>query len=66
MNVIYDWFIREKIITSIMIYLLLFALAYLAYLSIPYVGNDGPFEQCVESMIKKETGMDIDLSPESM
>jgi hypothetical protein len=64
MTQIYDWIMKEKIITTMMIYLLLFLLGYLAYLSIPYVGDDGPFEQCVESMIKKETGLDVDISPD--
>lgn len=64
MTQIYDWIMKEKIITTMMICLLLFLLGYLAFLSIPYVGDDGPFEQCVESMIKKETGLDVDISPD--
>lgn len=63
MSQVYEWIMKEKIITTMMIYLLLFLLGYLAYLSIPYVGDDGPFEQCIESMIKKETGLDVDISP---
>lgn len=31
--------------------------------SIKFFGNDNPIEEAAESVIKSETGIDIDLSP---
>ena len=34
-------------------------------ISIKYLGNDNPIEEAAEQIIESETGLDIDLSPET-
>ena len=37
--------------------------AIVGLISIQFMGNDNPVEEAAESVIKSETGVDIDLSP---
>jgi len=38
--------------------------AIVAIISIFFLGKDNPVEEACEDIIKKETGLDIDLSPD--
>lgn len=35
------------------------------YVSSRYLGNDNPIEEAAEEVIEEETGLDVDLSPDS-
>lgn len=47
------------------IYIVLIALVLIAYLLLLWLPHDNLFEQLVELLVKKETGLDIDISPDN-
>jgi hypothetical protein len=44
-------------------YFIVFLVAVIGACSIYFLGNDNPIEEISEEIIKQETGLDIDLSP---